>query len=121
MGDTKMKTIIAGGRDFKDFQYLEACISEVLLYGWNISTVISGAAKGADNLGEAWALSFDIRVQKFPANWEKYGKGAGPRRNEEMAKEAEALIAFWDGESKGTRDIISRALKHNLYIKIFRY
>lgn len=107
--------IIAGTRHKIDPQLLEQAIAES---GFDITCVISGAAQGVDLLGERWAQDRGICVRSFPADWERYGRGAGPRRNEEMACVGEALIALPCAHSKGTKDMIERARRHRL--KIFQ-
>ncbi len=62
-------------------------------------------AKGADELGRAWALSLGIPLKKFYADWDKYGKRAGPIRNKQMAEYADAAIILWDGKSKGSMNL----------------
>lgn len=114
-----MITIIAGSRDFTDYEKLDKCIDEVASYAWLISRVISGGARGADELGELWAKKMDIPVDVYPAEWDTYGKSAGYVRNEAMAQRAEALVAFWDGKSKGTKNMIDIAIKFGLYVKVF--
>lgn len=116
-----MVTIIAGSRSFNDYEFMEHCLEEVQRYGWNISEVVSGGARGADNFGEKWAYDNAHLLTKFPANWDKYGKSAGYRRNEDMSDYAESLVAFWDGKSKGTRHMIDIAIKEGLYVKVFYY
>ena len=86
---------------------------------FKIDTVISGGARGADSLGERWANENKKELLRFPADWGKYGRAAGHIRNAEMAKNADALIAIWDGESRGTKDMINKAKKHGLQIYIF--
>jgi len=116
-----MTTIIAGGRDFSDREHLSMCLAEELRYGWHISRVVSGCARGADALGEDWAKTMHIAVDTFPADWNKHGKSAGYIRNANMAEHAETLIAFWDGKSKGTKHMIDLAIKQGLYVKVFYY
>lgn len=111
-----MKTIIAGSRDIKLYSIIEKAIQQS---GFEITTVISGTANGVDKLGEEYAKKYNLPVLNFPANWDKYGKSAGYIRNEEMANKAEALIAVWDGKSKGTGNMISIARKK--YLKLFVY
>jgi hypothetical protein len=97
---------------------LEAAIRKC---GWKITHVISGTAEGADTLGEEWARKNSIPVTRRPAKWRVNGvldKGAGFKRNEEMAREGEALIALWDGQSRGTRDMIDRADTKGLRVHI---
>ncbi len=80
--------------------------------------VISGTASGADTLGERYAKENGYKLTRFPADWNKHGKKAGYIRNCEMADYAEALIAFWDGESKGTKNMIEIAKSKGIKIKI---
>lgn len=117
-----MKLIIAGSRGFNDYSLLrEKC--DFLLS--NVSPdrleIVSGTAKGADQMGERYAEERGIKVKRFPADWDKYGKGAGYRRNSQMSDYADALIAFWDGESRGTLHMINLARKKQLKIKIVKY
>ena len=122
-----MKVIIAGGRDFDDYDRLKKAIEQS---GFNITEVVSGGAKGADSLGEQWASENGIVVTPFPAKWNdlkqegavikinkwgrKYNAMAGFSRNEKMAEYADALIAVEGGN--GTADMIKRAKKHKLQI-----
>ncbi len=112
-----LKVIIAGGRDFKDYELLEKVCDEHLQkyidFGYNIK-IISGLARGADSLGVNYAKSKEYKVHKFPANWDLYGKSAGFIRNEDMARFSDALIAFWDGKSKGTKNMINLAKEYKL-------
>ena len=115
------KVIIAGGRDFKDYDLLKTKLNKILS---NINTqivIVSGKARGADSLGERYANEMEYKIAEFPANWDKYGKRAGYIRNEEMAKYADACVCFWDGKSKGTKHMIDLADKHNLKLRVIRY
>ena len=115
-----MKIIIAGGRDFNDYNKL-CQICDHMLQNQQDIEIVSGTAKGADQLGEKYANEKGYKITRFPANWDKHGKAAGYLRNEEMAKYADALIAFWDNKSKGTEHMINLAKKYNLKIKICNY
>lgn len=106
-----MRTIIAGSRTIWDYNLVDDVVSES---GFLISTVVCGMAPGVDSVGWAIAYVNGIKVDEFPADWERFGKSAGPRRNAEMAMNADALIAIWDGESRGTRDMISIANRKGL-------
>ena len=106
-----MHTIIAGGRDITDIDLLNRAIRES---GFVITEVVSGGSSGVDSLGEQWALANDIPVKQFIPAWEFYGRSAGPKRNQVMADYADALIAIWDGESRGTADMIRKAQKAGL-------
>jgi len=95
-----MRVIIAGPRDYEDYVSL---LVAVRLAAFDISEVVSGHARGVDTLGERWSREVLGREPKlFPADWNKYGKGAGPKRNLQMAKYAEGAIILWDGISRGT-------------------
>lgn len=115
-----MKVIIAGGRDFRDYDRLrDACNS--ILTGRGEITVISGDARGADTLGKRYAGDMGYGLLLFPALWDTYGSSAGTERNKRMASIAEVLIAFWDGRSHGTRDMIQKALINGLEVHVFTY
>lgn len=85
-----------------------------------IEEIVSGTANGVDKLGENWAMYRRIPVKKFPANWNMYGKSAGYRRNLEMAGYADALVAVWDGESKGTKHMIDIARDKGIITYVFK-
>ena len=115
-----MRVIIAGGRDFDDFDLLSKKCDSILRNQDNV-VVISGNAKGADELGEKYARSKNYNILIFKADWEKLGKSAGPIRNRRMAEEADALIAFWDGKSKGTKHMIDTANNLKLKVRVIKY
>lgn len=114
-----MKTIISGSRTIKDFDLLEKVIENC---EWPITEVISGDSRGADKLGEIWARRNRIPLKKFPANWNpeggKFDKAAGIKRNLEMAKYSQCLIALWDGKSVGTEHMIRTAKSFGLRIHV---
>ena len=110
-----MKTIIAGSRDITDARYLITALNCV---PWSITELVSGGARGVDSMGEAWALSRDIPVKLFPADWDGQGRAAGPIRNTQMADYADALLAIWDGRSRGTEDMITKARARGLQVKV---
>ena len=115
-----MRVIIAGGRDFNDYDLLvKKC--DYFLQDQDDITVVSGEARGADKLGEKYAKERGYNVDRFPANWDKYGKGAGPIRNKQMAEHADSLILFWDGKSKGSKNMLETAKKLRLKIRIINY
>lgn len=105
-----MKCIIAGSRTITDYKVVERAILES---GWHdqIREVVSGSAHGVDGIGARWARAYSIPVRYFRAGWDVYGKAAGPIRNKEMAQYADALILVWDGQSKGSADML-RWAKH---------
>lgn len=112
-----MKVIIAGARTFNDYELLCEKVSRTLRNQEKVE-IVSGTANGADKLGEKFAKEFNHDLIQFPADWDKYGKSAGYKRNEEMAKYSDALIAFWDGKSKGTKSMIELAKRYGLKTKI---
>jgi hypothetical protein len=83
--------------------------------------IVSGAARGADTLGEQYARERGYQIRRYPADWYKYGKKAGPLRNDLMARNADALIAYWDGRSPGTSNMIETARNYGLQISIKQY
>jgi len=115
-----MKLIIAGSRSITDKQKVFEIIEENN-QRWQqdnifITEIVSGRARGIDNLGEEYARKNNISIKFFPADWNKHGKSAGYIRNAEMAKYADGLLAIWDGESKGTKHMIEIAKKYELSI-----
>jgi hypothetical protein len=87
----------------------------------DIDAVLSGTANGPDQWGEAWGeIAPGVEVERHPANWNRYGKSAGFRRNEKMARSADALIAFWDGDSNGTEHMIRKARDNGLNVTVIR-
>jgi predicted Rossmann fold nucleotide-binding protein DprA/Smf involved in DNA uptake len=120
--DKEINVIIAGSREFSNYELLKEVCDHVLENkikdGYKI-TIISGHARGADLLGEQYATQkgFDLKI--FPADWDKYGKKAGFKRNEKMAELGNALIAFFaDGaESRGTKHMVKTAREKNLIVR----
>jgi hypothetical protein len=120
-----MKLIIAGSRNFNDYDTLDKETTRFIEFICNefdkkVDTIISGGAKGADTLGERYAKEHKLNILKMPAEWDKYGKSAGYKRNVSMAKEAEAVICFWDGQSKGTKHMIDIGQEHNLIVRVIK-
>lgn len=112
-----MKTIIAGSREFTDLDYMSACIEAL---DFTPTVIISGTARGADRLGEVWASKHSIPIDKFPADWNRYGNSAGFIRNQEMAAEGDVLLAFWNGKSKGTNHMIATGRRRGLRVIVFQ-
>lgn len=110
-----MKVIIAGGRDYHNYDTVLEAIKES---HFTISVVVSGGASGVDALGEQYALDRNIPLHIYIADWKRDGKAAGPLRNRKMAENADALIAVWDGKSKGTKNMIETAEKMGLYVYV---
>lgn len=115
-----MRVIIAGTREATKAE-TRAGIDAAVSAGTVITSVVSGGARGADLHGEAWGKENKIPVFRYPAQWGLHGKSAGPKRNALMAQNADALIAIWDGASKGTADMISQAQAAGLRVYIHLY
>ncbi len=111
-----MRTIVAGSRGFSDYERLVATLEQL-----QITVVLSGTARGADRLGERYASERGIAVERFPAQWDVYGKRAGYLRNQEMAGQADCLVAFWDGSSAGTGHMIDLARRQGLQVVVVRF
>jgi hypothetical protein len=109
--------IIAGGRDYNVYETVVEAVQES---GFAIDVVVSGGAKGVDALGEQYASEMNLPLNVFMADWQTHGRAAGPIRNRKMAENADALIAIWDGKSKGTKNMIETATKKGLPVYVKR-
>jgi len=130
-----MKVVIAGSRCVSagdDFTYPPRRFTDAemawffdCVYEYHksypITEIVSGTAVGVDRMGEIFAELTKIPVKQFPADWKKYGKSAGYRRNEEMVAYADRVIAFWDGHSRGTKHTIDITEKANKPLTIWRF
>lgn len=96
---------IVGSRTFSDYNLFKQKISEIvqkLLNKCNKVVFVSGGAKGADTFARKYAKENNIEIIEFIPDWEKFGKSAGFKRNETIIDKSDLLVAFWDGQSKGT-------------------
>jgi len=107
------RIVVAGSRNYENYdeakEYIRSCLSQqddgdVLIF-------VSGGCKGADMLGERYAKEFGYPIERYPAQWEQFGKAAGVKRNKKMAEISDFVICFWDGESRGTKSLIVCAEK----------
>lgn len=110
-----MRVIIAGGRDIHDYDLIVSAVNKA---NFRITAVVSGGASGVDALGERYASEMNLPLHVYFADWKKHGKAAGPLRNAKMAEHADALIAIWDGQSKGTKNMIETAQKRGLAVYV---
>lgn len=118
----KYKVIIAGCRDFADYELLkEKCNFYLQNKKPENIVIVSGHASGADALGERYAQERGLQLETYPADWKAHGRAAGPIRNAQIATVADALIALWDGKSHGIKNMIETARKHNLQVAVVRY
>ena len=99
-----MKLIIAGSRSFTDYALLASVLGP---HRHQISAVIHGGARGADRLGFRWAVRHHVRSRCFAADWKRFGKSAGVRRNHQMAQAGDMLVAFHVNNSPGTAHMIA--------------
>lgn len=111
-----MKVAVIGSRTFNDYQKLKDTLSKI-----DISLVVSGGANGADKLGEQYANENNIPTKIFLPDWDKHGKRAGFIRNSDIINECELVVAFWDNESKGTKDSIDKAEKQGKKVLIISF
>lgn len=117
------RVIIAGTRTFTDYTLLQRECNRLLSEKQRTHNIIvvSGTARGADTLGERYARERGFQLRRFPADWDKDGKKAGMLRNYRMADNADALIVFWDGTSRGAANMINIARKKNLPVRVIQY
>lgn len=112
------RIIIAGSRDYNDYadfsHWIDLCFGKIK----KTIEIISGGARGPDSMGERYANERGIKLKCFPAQWKMHGKRAGIIRNRDMGDYADSLIAFWDGKSRGTKNMIEymRKLKKKVQV-----
>ena len=115
-----MRIVIAGSRNYEDYteaeKFIDFCISEIK--SGNEIIILSGGSKGADIIGEKYARKRGYKIEKYLPEWNKYGRAAGPKRNEKMAKDCDLVICFWNGRSKGTKSMIEYAKKENKKVRV---
>lgn len=113
----KRKIIVAGLRTFIDYEILKQKLDELAVNTDN-AEIVCREARGADTLGKKYAIENGLEVKSFPAKWSIYGRKAGMIRNKQMAEYANEVVVFWDGESKGTKNMIELANNYNLILTI---
>lgn len=118
------KVIVAGGRSFSDYNLLkdklDYYLKDKIMQGYKI-TIVSGTANGADKLGERYATEKGYKIERYPANWDKYKKAAGYRRNVQMSEVANACVVFWDGISPGSKHMIDISNNKGLPLRVVKY
>lgn len=112
-----MRVIIAGSRHAEYHHVVKAILD--CPFENEVTEIVCGCAKGADTHGATFGAKFNFLVKSFPANWDLYGKSAGPIRNDAMAEYADALILVWNGRSPGSANMLRTAKIHGL--KIYEY
>ena len=116
--------IVAGSRTWRDYALMNRKLDH-LTQNFDKVVVISGTARGADTLGERWAHEHGHKVKQFPADWNRHGPQAGNLRNLQMLDYAQSqehcgLVAFWDGQSRGTRHVIKTAQIRGIPTRVIR-
>ena len=122
-GDKMIKRIVvAGCRDYENYAqaktFIDLCICNIREK--YTLTFMSGGCLGADMLGERYANEHGYKIERYPAEWEKYGRSAGPIRNRQMAEIADYVICFWDGRSRGTKNMIDCAVEFHKPVRVKR-
>lgn len=119
----EFKLIVAGGRDFNDYALLSKELMRVAIdhYDDKAVSIVSGMTNGADSLAVDFAREHDVELYAFPADWDTHGKRAGILRNEKMGRFADGLLAFWDGQSRGTAHMIQFMERLGKPVHIARY
>ncbi len=116
----KKRIVIAGSRNYQNYdeakEYIDRCISRIkeeyeLIF-------LSGGCRGADSIGERYAVEKGYKIERYLPQWDKYGRSAGPKRNEIMAELCDYVICFWDGKSSGTKSMIKFAHQRKKQIRI---
>lgn len=113
-----MRVIVAGSRTITDYEFVSDTLDQIL--GDKHVTIVSGACRGVDQLGERYAEERGHSLILCPANWETFGKKAGPIRNEEMAEIATHAIIFLENQSKGAKNMITLAKKKGLELRVIK-
>ncbi len=106
---------VIGSRNFRNEAFLNEVLEKAFKDG---DSLISGGAKGADSLAEAWCRARGIPVQIILPDWQKHGRAAGFIRNEAIVAPADLVIAFWVNRSRGTGDSLLKAQKLGKRVQI---
>lgn len=114
-----MNMIIAGGRSFTDYNYFRGYMATIPPWV-EITKVISGGAAGVDTMAIQWAEANNKPHRVFMADWNRLGRKAGPIRNSQMANISDGLIAFWNGESRGTKNMIDQMANKGAWTYVVR-
>lgn len=116
----KKRIVIAGSRNYENYDEAKIYIDRYISRIKNQYELIflSGGCRGADLIGERYAKENGYKIERYLPDWDKYGKSAGPERNEIMAKMCDCVICFWDGKSIGTKSMIKFAHQRKKQIRI---
>lgn len=113
-----MRVLVCGSRAFNNPELMKEVLDE-----YPITTVIEGEARGADELSRIYAEQRGVQVEAYPADWDRDGRQAGPIRNGRMLKEGrpDMVVGFWNGVSKGTKNMIGQAEKEGIPVRVVPY
>lgn len=109
------RVAVVGSREYPDLVMVAKCV-RALFPG---TVVITGGAQGVDKTAEKAARIYGLAVEVYHADWKKHGRAAGPVRNKQIVDACDRMLAFWDGESPGTRNAINLAKKAGKPVAIF--
>ena len=114
-----MRITIGGCRDFNDYEIFKEFVKEYI-EGLNDKEIVilSGHCTGTDLMAERYAWENGYETELYPAQWDKYGRAAGPKRNKEMIDKSDCVLAFWDGKSRGTGNHIETAKRLSKHVEI---
>lgn len=115
-----IRLIVAGSRNITDPETFDRAFYGSDYWGAEIDAVLHGGCRGVDELADAWAREWKIPVEVYPADWDAHGKAAGPIRNRLMAARGTALLAIWDGVSRGTGSMIREATAAGIVVDVYR-
>jgi hypothetical protein len=105
-----LRLAVVGSRELEGFLPINIVLEEIKETLQSFE-VVSGGARGVDNIAVTYADTAGLPKKIFPADWDKHGKSAGFIRNSEIVENSDMTLAFWDGQSKGTLDTVSKSQK----------
>jgi YspA, cpYpsA-related SLOG family len=111
-----MKVAIVGSREYPNLSKVRAYIQNLPID----TIIVSGGARGVDKCAEKVAQGIGLRTEIYPADWHKFGKAAGMKRNQQIVEASDRIVAFWDGASKGTKNTIDTAKKLGKGVTVFQ-
>ncbi len=110
-----MKVAVVGSRSYKNYDKIEEILDEL-----TITEIVSGGARGVDSYAEYYAIKNKLPTTIIKPEYEKYGKRAPIIRNIDIINASELVVAFWDGESRGTKFVIDECKRNNKWIKVIK-
>lgn len=111
-----MRVAVVGTRTYGEYEVVKKVLDTIIKED---DIVVSGGAKGVDELAAKYAHERGLRLEVYEADWSTYGRKAGPLRNTEIVDVSDVIVAFWDHKSKGTLDTINKAKKRRKSLTIY--